>query len=131
MAQNKSKEYIAHGLNLDIMEAAIGRVNSLDNIMRDTYDMNSIGSVLSKLFCHTESENINGHKGEFCFTMSCGSKPLGKRHKRKKVREYMYKLNTYTNEITCTDECGNELTIPLINDNLSLISDTAIELVIH
>lgn len=72
MAQKNSKEHIAHGLNLDIMEAAIGRVNSL------------------------------------------GTKPLGKRNKRKKVREHMYNLNPYTNEITFTDECGNEWTMPLI-----------------
>lgn len=89
MAQNKAKDFIVHGLNLDIMEATIGRVNRL------------------------------------------GTKPLGKRSKRKKVREHMYKLNSYTNEITFTDECGNEWTIPLLNDNLSLISDTAIELVLQ
>jgi len=89
MAQNKAKDFIVHGLNLDIMEATIGRVNRL------------------------------------------GTKPLGKRDKRKKVSEHMYTLNPSTNEITFTDECGTEWTIPLLTDTLSLISDTAIELVMH
>lgn len=126
MAQKKATEFIVNELNLDMMEDTIGRLNRLANMIRDIYDMNYIGAALSELFRHCErgAEHINGHEGEFCFTMCCVAKPLDK---RKKVREYRYRLNTYTNEITCIDESGNAWTMPLLNDTLSVIRDKAIE----
>ena len=126
MAQKKAKEFIVNELNFDMLDDTISRLNSLANMIRDSYDMNYIGIALRELFNHCErgAEPINGHEGEFCFTMCCLARPIDK---RKKVREYRYRLNTYTNEITCIDECGNDWTMPLLNDTLSVIRDKAIE----
>lgn len=126
MAQKKAKEFIVNELNLDMMEDTIARLNRLANMIRDAYDMDYIGRALSELFRHCErgAENINGHDGEFCFTMCCVAKPLDR---RKRVLSYRYRLNTYTNEITCIDERGNAWTMPLLNDTLSVIRDKAIE----
>lgn len=128
MAQKKPTEYIVTELNFNIMEKTICNINRLANMLRDTYDMESIGRMLDELFRHTESgaNSIEGHEGDFCFPMRVMATPIDK---RKKVLLYRYRLNTYTNEITCIDDCGNEWTMPLLNDSLAVIRDKAIEFI--
>lgn len=126
MAHKKSTEYIVTELNFAMMENTICNINRLANMLRATYDMDSIGRMLDELFRRTEggAEDINGQ--DFCFTMCVMAKPIDK---RKKVLLYRYRLNTYTNEITCIDDCGNEWTMPLLNDSLAVIRDKAIEFI--
>lgn len=125
MAQNKAKEFIVNEINLEMLEDTISRLNILADMIRDSYDMNYIGRALRELFkhCEREVEPINGHEEDFCFTMCYIAKPLDK---RKKVLKYRYRLNTYTNDITCIDEFGNDWTMPLLNDALSVIREKTI-----
>ena len=126
MAQKKSKEFIATEMNLDMLDNIVSTLNSVADTIRDVYDMEAVGSALVHLFRHTESglEHIPEKQDEFAFTMVCKAIPLDG---RRKTYEYKFRLNTYTNEVTCIDKDNHSWTMPLLTDALSVIREKAIE----
>ena len=126
MAQKKSKEFIATEMNLDMLDNIVSTLNSVADTIRDVYDMDAVGSALVHLFRHTERglEHIPEKQDEFAFTMVCKAIPLDG---RRKTYEYKFRLNTYTNEVTCIDKENHSWTMPLLTDALSVIREKAIE----
>lgn len=126
MAQKKSKEFIATEMNLDMLDNIVSTLNSVADTIRDVYDMEAVGSALVHLFRHTERglEHIPEKQDEFAFTMVCKAIPLDG---RRKTYEYKFRLNTYTNEVTCIDKDKHSWTMPLLTDALSVIREKAIE----
>lgn len=126
MAQKKSKEFIATEMNLDMMDNVVGTLNAVADSLRESFDMESVGRALMGLFRHTERglEHIPEKQDEFAFTMVCKAIPLDG---RRRSFEYRFRLNTYTNEITCIDKDNNQWAMPLLTDALSVIRDKAIE----
>jgi len=126
MAQKKSKEFIATEMNLDMLDNIVSTLNSVADTIRDVYDMEAVGSALVHLFRHTEKglEHIPEKQDEFAFTMVCKAIPLDG---RRKTYEYKFRLNTYTNEVTCIDKDNHAWTMPLLTDALSVIREKAIE----
>jgi hypothetical protein len=126
MAQKKSKEFIATEMNLDMLDKIVSTLNSVADTIRDVYDMEAVGSALVHLFRHTEKglEHIPEKQDEFAFTMVCKAIPLDG---RRKTYEYKFRLNTYTNEVTCIDKDNHSWTMPLLTDALSVIREKAIE----
>lgn len=126
MAQKKSKEFIATEMNLDMLDNIVSTLNSVADTIRDVYDMDAVGSALVHLFRHTERglEHIPEKQDEFAFTMVCKAIPLDG---RRKTYEYKFRLNTYTNEVTCIDKDNHSWTMPLLTDALSVIREKAIE----
>jgi hypothetical protein len=126
MAQKKSKEFIATEMNLDMLDNIVSTLNSVADTIRDVYDMDVVGSALVQLFRHTERglEHIPEKNDEFAFTMVCKAIPLDG---RRKTYEYKFRLNTYTNEVTCIDNDNHSWTMPLLTDALSVIREKAIE----
>lgn len=126
MAQKKSKEFIATEMNLDMLDNIVSTLNSIADTIRDVYDMEAVGSALVHLFRHTERglEHIPEKNDEFAFTMVCKAIPLDG---RRKTYEYKFRLNTYTNEVTCIDKDNHSWTMPLLTDALSVIREKAIE----
>lgn len=126
MAQKKSKEFIATEMNLDMLDNIVSTLNSVADTIRDVYDMEAVGSALVHLFRHTEKwlEHIPEKQDEFAFTMVCKAIPLDG---RRKTYEYKFRLNTYTNEVTCIDKDNHSWTMPLLTDALSVIREKAIE----
>ena len=126
MAQKKSKEFIATEMNLDMLDNIVSTLNSVADTIRDVYDMDAVGSALVHLFRHTERglEHIHEKQDEFAFTMVCKAIPLDGRRKK---YEYKFRLNTYTNEVTCIDKENHSWTMPLLTDALSVIREKAIE----
>jgi len=127
MARKKAdKEFIATEMNLDMMDNVVGTLNAVADSLRDSFDMDSIGKELMGLFRHTEHglERIPEHESEFAFTMCCKAIPLDG---RRRSFEYRFRLNTYTNEITCIDKDNNQWAMPLLTDALAVIRDKAIE----
>lgn len=126
MAQKKSKEFIATEINLDMLDNIVSTLNSVADTIRDVYDMEAVGSALVHLFRHTERglEHIPEKQDEFAFTMVCKAIPLDG---RRKTYEYKFRLNTYTNEVTCIDKDNHSWTMPLLTDALSVIREKAIE----
>lgn len=126
MAQKKSKEFIATEMNLDMLDNIVSTLNSVADTIRDVYDMEAVGSALVHLFRHTERglEHIPEKQDEFAFTMVCKAIPLDG---RRKTYEYKFRLNTYTNEVTCIDKDNQSWTMPLLTDALSVIREKAIE----
>lgn len=126
MAQKKSKEFIATEMNLDMLDNIVSTLNSVADTIRDVYDMEAVGSALVHLFRHTERglEHIPEKNDEFAFTMVCKAIPLDG---RRKTYEYKFRLNTYTNEVTCIDKDNHSWTMPLLTDALSVIREKAIE----
>jgi len=126
MAQKKSKEFIATEMNLDMLDNIVSTLNSVADTIRDVYDMEAVGSALVHLFRHTERglEHIPEKQDEFAFTMVCKAIPLDG---RRKTYEYKFRLNTYTNEVTCIDKDNHSWTMPLLTDALSVIREKAIE----
>jgi hypothetical protein len=88
--------------------------------------MDVVGSALVQLFRHTERglEHIPEKNDEFAFTMVRKAIPLDG---RRKTYEYKFRLNTYTNEVTCIDKDNHSWTMPLLTDALSVIREKAIE----
>lgn len=126
MAQKKSKEFIATEMNIDMLDNIVSTLNSVADTIRDVYDMEAVGSALVHLFRHTERglEHIPEKQDEFAFTMVCKAIPLDG---RRKTYEYKFRLNTYTNEVTCIDKDNHSWTMPLLTDALSVIREKAIE----
>lgn len=126
MAQKKSKEFIATEMNLDMLDNIVSTLNSVADTIRDVYDMDAVGSALVHLFRHTERglEHIPEKQDEFAFTMVCKAIPLDG---RRKTYEYKFRMNTYTNEVTCIDKDNHSWTMPLLTDALSVIREKAIE----
>lgn len=126
MAQKKSKEFIATEMNLDMLDNIVSTLNSIADTIRDVYDMEAVGSALVHLFRHTERglEHIPEKQDEFAFTMVCKAIPLDG---RRKTYEYKFRMNTYTNEVTCIDKDNHSWTMPLLTDALSVIREKAIE----
>lgn len=126
MAQKKTKEFIATEMNLDMLDNIVSTLNSIADTIRDVYDMEAVGSALVHLFRHTERglEHIPEKQDEFAFTMVCKAIPLDG---RRKTYEYKFRLNTYTNEVTCIDKDNHSWTMPLLTDALSVIREKAIE----
>lgn len=126
MAQKKSKEFIATEMNLDMLDNIVSTLNSVADTIRDVYDMEAVGNALVQLFRHTERglEHIPEKNDEFAFTMVCKAIPLDG---RRKTYEYKFRLNTYTNEVTCIDKDNHSWTMPLLTDALSVIREKAIE----
>lgn len=126
MAQKKLKEFIATEMNLDMLDNIVSTLNSVADTIRDVYDMEAVGSALVHLFRHTERglEHIPEKNDEFAFTMVCKAIPLDG---RRKTYEYKFRLNTYTNEVTCIDKDNHSWTMPLLTDALSVIREKAIE----
>lgn len=126
MAQKKSKEFIATEMNLDMLDNIVSTLNSIADTIRDVYDMEAVGSALVHLFRHTERglEHIPEKNDEFAFTMVCKAIPLDG---RRKTYEYKFRMNTYTNEVTCIDKDNHSWTMPLLTDALSVIREKAIE----
>lgn len=126
MAQKKSKEFIATEMNLDMLDNIVSTLNSVADTIRDVYDMEAVGSALVHLFRHTERglEHIPEKQDEFAFTMVCKAIPLDG---RRKTYEYKFRMNTYTNEVTCIDKDNHSWTMPLLTDALSVIREKAIE----
>ena len=127
MAQRKTKEFIANEMNLDMLDHTISIVNKVADAIRDNFDMEEVGNELVMLFRHTERglERIPEQRDEFAFTMVCKAIPMDGRHR--KIYEYRFRLNTYTNEVTCLDKDSNGWTMPLLNDALSVIREKAIQ----
>ena len=126
MAQKKSKEFIATEMNLDMLDNIVSTLNSVADTIRDVYDMDAVGSALAHLFRHTERglEHIPEKNDEFAFTMCCRAIPLDG---RRRSFVYRFRLNTYTNEVTCIDKDNNQWSMPLLTDALSVIREKAIE----
>lgn len=126
MAQKKTKEFIATEMNLDMLDNIVSTLNSIADTIRDVYDMEAVGSALVHLFRHTERglEHIPEKNDEFAFTMVCKAIPLDG---RRKTYEYKFRMNTYTNEVTCIDKDNQSWTMPLLTDALSVIREKAIE----
>lgn len=126
MAQKKTKEFIATEMNLDMLDNIVSTLNIVADTIRDVYDMEAVGSALVHLFRHTERglEHIPEKNDEFAFTMVCKAIPLDG---RRKTYEYKFRLNTYTNEVTCIDKDNHSWTMPLLTDALSVIREKAIE----
>ena len=126
MAQKKTKEFIATEMNLDMLDNIVSTLNSVADTIRDVYDMEAVGSALVHLFRHTERglEHIPEKQDEFAFTMVCKAIPLDG---RRKTYEYKFRLNTYTNEVTCIDKDNHSWNMPLLTDALSVIREKAIE----
>lgn len=126
MAQKKTKEFIATEMNLDMLDNIVSTLNSIADTIRDVYDMDAVGSALVHLFRHTERglEHIPEKQDEFAFTMVCKAIPLDG---RRKTYEYKFRMNTYTNEVTCIDKDNHSWTMPLLTDALSVIREKAIE----
>lgn len=126
MAQKKTKEFIATEMNLDMLDNIVSTLNSIADTIRDVYDMEAVGSALVHLFRHTERglEHIPEKNDEFAFTMVCKAIPLDG---RRKTYEYKFRMNTYTNEVTCIDKDNHSWTMPLLTDALSVIREKAIE----
>lgn len=126
MAQKKSKEFIATEMNLDMLDNIVSTLNKVADTIRDVYDMDAVGSALGQLFRHTERglEHIPEKNDEFAFTMVCKAIPLDG---RRKTYEYKFRMNTYTNEVTCIDKDNHSWTMPLLTDALSVIREKAIE----
>lgn len=126
MAQKKAKEFIATEMNLDMLDNIVSTLNIVADTIRDVYDMDAVGSALAHLFRHTERglEHIPEKDDEFAFTMVCKAIPLDG---RRKTYEYKFRLNTYTNEVTCIDKDKHSWTMPLLTDALSVIREKAIE----
>jgi hypothetical protein len=113
-------------MNLDMLDNIVSTLNSVADTIRDVYDMDVVGSALVQLFRHTERglEHIPEKNDEFAFTMVCKAIPLDG---RRKTYEYKFRLNTYTNEVTCIDKDNHSWTMPLLTDALSVIREKAIE----
>ncbi len=126
MAQKKAKEFIATEMNLDMLDNIVSTLNKVADVIRDEYDMDAVGSALVQLLRHTERglEHIPESNDEFAFTMVCKAIPLDG---RRKTYEYKFRLNTYTNEVTCIDKDNHSWTMPLLTDALSVIREKAIE----
>lgn len=126
MAQKKAKEFIATEMNLDMLDNIVSTLNIVADTIRDVYDMDAVGSALVHLFRHTERglEHIPENNEDFAFTMVCKAIPLDG---RRKTYEYKFRLNTYTNEVTCIDKDKHSWTMPLLTDALSVIREKAIE----
>lgn len=127
MARRKmDKEFIATEMTLVMMDSVVGTLNAVAESLRGSFDMESVGRELISLFRHTEHgfEPIPEQEREFAFTMFCRAIPS---NRRMRCFEYRFRLNTYTNEITCIDKDNSQWAMPLLTDALSVIRDKAIE----
>lgn len=126
MGRRKPSEFILTEMNLDMIDSVVSTLNELSELLYDNDDMEIVGKALRALYIHTENgfEPLLSHEGEFVFTL--GMKGV---HKDccKRVYEYRFRLNTYTNDITCIDKYKNEFTMPILTDALYIIRDKAIE----
>ncbi len=125
MAQRKQKEFIANVANIDIMDNVVAKLNELADTIRDMYDQDNLCREIFSLHRMTARgfEPIPEHNGDFAFTMMFGviANP------RRKPLEYMVRVNTYTNEITCIDKDRHEFSMPLLTDALAVIKEKVIE----
>jgi len=130
MARKKTTEYIATELNLDMLDSIVGSLNNIANSLRETYDTSEIYIALRGLHRFSEHgfEKILDHEGHFKFTMVCKALPLPPT-RRRKVYEYRFRANTYTNDITCIDEHNNEWAMPLLTDSLEVIREKILQVV--
>lgn len=128
MARKKATEYIATELNLDMLDSIVGSLNSIANVLRESYDKDEISLALRGLYRFAEHgfEKILDHDGHFKFTMVCKALPLLPT-RRRKVYEYKFRANTYTNDITCIDEHNNEWAMPLLTDSLEVIREKILQ----
>ena len=127
MAQKKSKEFIANDINLEMLDNIVSTLNKIANAIRDEDDMDAVGNALVQLYRHTERglEHIPERNDEFAFTMVCKAIPMDGRHR--KVYEYKFRVNTYTDDITCLDEKSLAWTMPMLTDALSVIREKTIQ----
>ena len=127
MAQKKAKEFIATEMNIDMFDNIVSTLNQIANAIRDEDDMEQVGKALCSLYRHTERglEHIPERDDEFAFTMVCKAIPIDGRHR--KVYEYRFRVNTFTDEITCFDEKSRSWSMPMLTDALSVIREKTIQ----
>ena len=127
MAKRKAKEFIATDMNLNMLDIIVSKLNNVADIIRDEYDMDAVGRELFDLYNHTERglEHIPEREDEFAFTIVCKAIPMDGRHR--KVYVYRFRVNTFTDDITCLDEKNLAWTIPMLTDALSVIRDKTIQ----
>lgn len=128
MARKKTTEYIATEMNLDMLDGIVSSLNGLAERIRDEYDTDEICRALYGLnrLAINGFEKLLDHDGHFKFTMVCKAIPMPLT-RRRKVYEYRFRANTFTNEITCIDEHNNEWAMPLLTDALEVIREKVLQ----